>query len=199
MQIRDDYTDVPCGKVAAVVTHLEMLSRASARPVRADDHLALRRVKRPEAGWYRHHYSCIGADWLWFSRLAIPVSTLEEIIQHASVEVYALVASGCDVGLLELDFRVAHECELAFFGITPELIGSGAGRYLMNAAIACAWARPIHRFWVHTCTLDHPGALAFYRRSGFVPIRQQIEIADDPRLAGVLPMSAAPQVPIYPR
>ena len=66
----------------------------------------------------------------------------------------------------------------------------------MNAAIDRAWSQPIRRFWVHTCTLDHPGAIAFYMRSGFRPFRRQIEIADDPRLSGVLPESAAPHIPI---
>jgi hypothetical protein len=66
----------------------------------------------------------------------------------------------------------------------------------MNRAIEQAWAHPIRRFWVHTCTLDHAGALAFYVRSGFVPYRRQIEIADDPRILGEAPRTAAPHVPI---
>ncbi len=35
----------------------------------------------------------------------------------------------------------------------------------MNRALEIAWARPIRRFWVHTCTLDHPGALPLYVRT----------------------------------
>jgi hypothetical protein len=66
----------------------------------------------------------------------------------------------------------------------------------MSRAIERAWAHPIERLWVHTCTLDHPGALAFYVRSGFRPYRRQVEVADDPRLSGALPRNAAPHVPI---
>ena len=76
------------------------------------------------------------------------------------------------------------------------LIGGGAARWMMNRAIEMAWARPIKRFWVHTCTLDAPGAPAFYMRSGFVPFRRQVEIADDPRLAGLAPLDSAPHVPV---
>ena len=112
------------------------------------------------------------------------------------VEVYALVQDGRDEGLLELDFREAGQCELAFFGVTAKLIGSGAGRWLMNRALELAWSRPVARFWVHTCTLDHPSAVAFYQRSGFRPFRRQIEIEDDPRLDGTLPRSVARHVPI---
>ena len=77
-----------------------------------------------------------------------------------------------------------------------KLIGSGAGRWLMNRALELAWSRPVSRFWVHTCTLDHPSAVAFYERSGFRAFRQQIEIADDPRLDGTAPRGAARHVPI---
>ena len=103
---------------------------------------------------------------------------------------------GVPEALLELDFRINGECELAYFGVTSALLGSGAGRFLMNTAIRLAWDKSIQRFHVHTCTLDHPEALGFYRRSGFTAYRQQIEIEDDPRLTGQLPMDAGHRVPI---
>jgi GNAT superfamily N-acetyltransferase len=121
---------------------------------------------------------------------------LAAIIHAPLVEVYALVQDGRDEGLLELDFRGPGQCELAFFGVTAKLIGSGAGSWLMNRALELMWARQVARVWVHTCTLDHPAALAFYRRAGFRPFRRQVEIADDPRLDGTLPRSAARHVPI---
>ena len=137
-----------------------------------------------------------GEDWLWFSRLAMTDDALRAIIHDLAVEVYPLMVGEQEAGLLELDFRVAGECELSYFGLLPAFIGSGAGRWLMNRAIARAWSRPIRRFWVHTCTFDHPSAVAFYQRSGFAPFRRQIEIADDPRLAGTHPRSAGRHVPI---
>ena len=66
----------------------------------------------------------------------------------------------------------------------------------MNEAIARAWARPITRFHVHTCTTDSPQALSFYVRSGFTPYRQEVEVDDDPRVLGILPMDCAPNVPM---
>jgi ribosomal protein S18 acetylase RimI-like enzyme len=50
--------------------------------------------------------------------------------------------------------------------------------------------------WVHTCTLDHPSALGFYRRHGFTAIGRAVETFTDPRVLGVLPMDAAPQIPL---
>lgn len=197
MTLPDGYIDVPPGKIAAVVTHLEMLARPPLRPVLALPQLAVRRVPSPAVAWYRDLYSRVGAeDWLWFSRLGMPEPALMAVIGDPKVEIFALTLDGRDEGLLELDFRIDAECELAFFGLTQRLLGHGAGRLLMNAAIERAWSHPIHRFWVHTCTLDHPGAVTFYMRSGFRPFRRQIEIADDPRLSGLLPETAAPHAPI---
>ncbi len=141
----------------------------------------------------------MGADWLWSSRLALSDAVLSAILSAHGVAVYALVLDGREEGLLELDFREPGECELAFFGVSPALVGRGAGRWLMNQAIALAWSRPIRRFWVHTCTLDAPAALPFYVRSGFVPYARRVEVYDDPRLSGVLPSTAAPQVPVIAR
>ena len=55
-----------------------------------------------------------------------------------------------------LIFASHGQCELTFFGVTAKLIGSGAGRWLMNRALERAWSRQVARVWVHTCTLDHP-------------------------------------------
>lgn len=198
MVLEAGFHDVPRGMVAAVVTHLEMRAPAEPRPVPAPEGVSLRRVAEPAPGWYRDLFTRVGGqDWLWFSRLGLDDAGLSAILSDPGVEVWALEKDGRAEGLLELDFREAGECELAFFGVTPALIGSGAGRYMMNAAIEKAWVHPIARFHVHTCTLDHPGALGFYRRSGFTPIRQQVEIAPDPRLNGDLPRKAGPHIPIF--
>jgi len=191
----DGYSDVPAGKIAAVVTHLEMLQP----PPPSDDHEGawlLRKVEAPPLDWFRDLYRRIGEEWLWFSRVRMADAELAGIIHAPLVDIYALVQDGCDEGLLELDFRTPGQCELAFFGVTAKLIGSGAGGWLMNRALELAWSRPISRLWVHTCTFDHPAALSFYRRSGFRAFRRQIEIADDPRLDGTAPRYVAKHVPI---
>jgi GNAT superfamily N-acetyltransferase len=195
----DGYTDVPPGKIAAVVTSLEMLARPRPRPDPPDAPWRLRRVADPDLDWFRDLYRRVGQDWLWFSRLTLPHDALAAIVRDRSIELHALEYRGRDEGLLELDFRQAGDCELSFFGVTPGLVGQGAGRWLMNRALELAWSRPLRRFWVHTCTLDHPRALSFYLRSGFSAYRRQIEIADDPRIAGILPASAAPEIPVIGR
>jgi GNAT superfamily N-acetyltransferase len=195
MILPDGYSDVPSGKIAAIVTHLEMTARPTPRSDPAGA-WTLRRVEMPPLDWFRDLYLRVGEEWLWFSRMRMPDADLAAIIQAPLVEVYALEHEGRDEGLLELDFRDVGQCEIAFFGVSAKLIGSGAGRWLMNRTLELSWSRPIARVWVHTCTFDHPAALAFYRRSGFRPFRRQVEIADDPRLDGTAPRGAARHVPI---
>jgi GNAT superfamily N-acetyltransferase len=196
MVLPTGYSEVPDGKLASVVTCLEMSAKPALRSERAAVPWQLRRVAEPDPSWYRDLYRRVGSPWLWYSRLAMPPAELGAILRSCDVEIYALNVEGRDEGLLELDFRTAGTCELAFFGLTAAVHGQGAGRWLMNRALERAWSRPIGRFWVHTCTLDHPDALPFYLRSGFYAYARRIEVADDPRLTGVAPRTAAPQVPI---
>lgn len=195
--LTDGYHEVPRGKVATIVTTLEMRSRMDIRPVTPPAGWALVRNTAPTVEWYRGIFQAVGRDWLWFGRMIIETDELAGIISDPKVHVYTLQKDGVDGGLLELDFRKAGNCELAYFGLTPALIGTGAGRYLMNNAIDLAWDQAITRFHLNTCTLDSPQALAFYRRSGFVPVSQKVEIADDPRIAHGYDRSLGPHVPIF--
>jgi len=196
MEPTDGCLDVPAGKIASVVTSLQALDPPAQRLEFVEPSWSLRRVTRPAVDWYRDLFHRIGDDWLWFSRLQLSDAALQSIVHDPLVDLHALEVAGRDEGLLELDFRVEGDCEVAFLGLTPRLVGRGAGRWLMNRALELAWSRPINRLWLHTCTLDHPDALAFYIRSGFVPYRRQVELADDPRLTGQVPRNAAPQIPL---
>jgi GNAT superfamily N-acetyltransferase len=189
-------TPVAPGELAAIVTSLEMRARPPARALPASP-LRLARWRAPAPDAYRALYRRIGTRWLWFSRLLLDDAALAAIIHDDAVEIYAAVdRGGIEVGLLELDFRQAGACEIAFFGLIPELTGSGHGRWLMAQATMLAWRAGIERLWVHTCTLDHPSALGFYRAQGFVPFARAIEVFADPRLIDVLPRDAAPQIPL---
>lgn len=195
MILPDGYSDIPAGKVAAIVTHLEMTARPAPRPDPVGA-WTLRRVEMPPLDWYRDLYRRVGLQWLWISRIRMPDAELAAIIQSRSVEVHALSHEGRDEGLLEMDFRKAGQCEFVSFGVTEKLVGTGAGRWLMNRALELAWSRPVQRVWLHTCTFDHPSALAFYQRSGFRPFRRQVEVVIDPRLDGTVPRAMAKHVPV---
>ena len=120
------------------------------------------------------------------------------IIRDPLVELFAVIdEAGHEVGMLELDFREAGECELAFVGLVPELSGQGHGRWLLGEAVRRAWGgNAVTRVHVHTCSLDHPAALRAYERAGFRATKRAIERFPDPRLLGVLPSDCAPQIPL---
>lgn len=187
--------DVAPGKVALARTHLEMTAQAPARPVPAPNDITFRALAY-EYDAYRALFRRVGEDWLWFGRLTWSDARLSVHFANPDVHLYTLTKNGQDEAILELDFRQDGICDLAYFGLTPALIGLGAGRYLMNHAIRLAWAAPIQRMTLHTCQLDSPQALPFYVRSGFVPIARSVEVDDDPRLTGLLPETAAPHVPL---
>ncbi len=189
-------TPVPAGHCAAIVTHLEMRERPQPRQA-TESGLRLEHWPQPDLARYRALFARVGTPWLWFSRAVMPDRSVAAIIGNPAVEIFAVTdTQGNAVGILELDFRDLPNCEIGYFGLIPELNGSGKGRWLMGEALTLAWREDITRVWVHTCTLDHPSALGFYQAQGFVPFLREIETFPDPRLTGHLPADAAPQVAI---
>lgn len=151
MQLPTGYTTLPAGMLASIVTCLEMGAKPGLRPVKSGSgSFSLTPLPRHDLEIYRTLFRQVGAEWLWYSRLAMADEQLSTILSHPDVEAFALLMNGKPSGLLELDFREGKQCELAFLGVAREAIGTSAGRYLMNEAITRAWARPITRLWVHT-------------------------------------------------
>ena len=189
------YDAIADGELAAVVTYLEM--RVSPDEDVPASPLSLRRIEQPTAEQYRQLFRLVGAPWLWFSRLVMDDEALDAVIRDPAVELYVVSdEQDRDAGMLELDFRQPRECELAFIGLVHELSGKGHGRWLLAEAVRRAWREGVTRVHVHTCSLDHPAALSAYCRAGFTPYKRAIERFPDPRLLGILPRSAAPQVPL---
>jgi GNAT superfamily N-acetyltransferase len=183
-------------EVATVVTTLEMRERPPLRPA-PDAPLRLVRWAAPALDRYRTLFARVGAPWLWFSRLSMADARLEAILRDPAIEVYAVEdRAGVEVGMLELDFSGTGACKIAYLGLVPELTGQGRGRWLMHHALTLGWRKGVDRMWVHTCTLDHPRALGFYRASGFTATKRTLETFRDPRLDGTLPREAAPHVPL---
>ncbi|MDE2446522.1 MAG: GNAT family N-acetyltransferase [Alphaproteobacteria bacterium] len=196
LNLPNGYYELPKGKLANVVTCLEMLSKPSVQEAALPDGFSLRRFSGADSATFRTLFKAIGEDIMWFSRAIMADEKLKVILDTPEIESYGLYHGDQAIGLLELNFTDLPNCELAFFGLTKAAIGTGLGRSLMNIAIAKAWQKPINRFWVHTCHFDHPKALPFYQRAGFKPYAVMVEIHDDPRLTGHLPYHASPHVPL---
>ncbi len=196
LELADGYYELPPGKLANIATYLEMkaVPQRELKPLASD--LALNPVGAMPVADYRSHFREVGQNLLWFSRLFMTDEKLRSTLDNPANASFVFQRGTEMLGLLELNFEDTANCELAFFGLVPSAVGHGLGRMLMDEAIRRAFAKPIGRLWLHTCTLDHPAALSFYLRSGFTPYARMVEIHDDPRLQGKLPLTAAPQVPL---
>ena len=184
--------DIAAGEVGAVVTYLEMTERPALRPMPPSP---LRMKPWPDVtpDEYRLLFERVGGRWLWFSRLRMDDGTLAANI----CELHAVMdRGGVEVGMVELDFRETGQCLIRFLGLVPELAGKGHGSWLFAQVMALAWRSGIERVHVNTCTLDHPNALPAYLKAGFRAYKRAFESFPDPRLTGLLPKDAAPQVPL---
>jgi len=191
------YTDIPNDKIAFVVTFLEMLAKpGDGRASETPSGVSLERWETPLPADYVRLFRQIGDDWLWFGRLVLEEDKLANVLKEETREIYCPVQDGKRLGLLEIDFADTKNPELAYFGLVPEAIGSGIGRWLIQQGIELVWRRPeSQRFWLHTCTGDSPQALGFYQSNGFRPYKRSIEVVDDPRHLGVLEDALGPHLP----
>ncbi len=172
--------------IPTTVTFLEMRAPNGLRahpPTRAGK-LMLTLAPKPPVGFYRYLYEAVGKPWIWVNRRRMDDATLAKIVHDDRVRILVLYVDGAPAGYAELDRRRGADCELAYFGLAPEFIGKGLGRYFLNEAIGLAWAGEPKRLHVQTCTLDHPRALALYQALGFLPFAQEqaevLPIGDEP-------------------
>lgn len=184
-------------ELAVTVTQLEMTSKPlrTPPPPPLARHL-LMRAEPATVSFYRYLYDTVGANWLWTERRQWDDDRLADRLNGEGTDVTVLYVDGVPAGFGELFQDGADTTDLAYFGLLPEFIGRKLGPFLLWSMIDLAWARPIRRMTVDTCTLDHPKALAHYQRAGFVPYAQRQVRKPDPRLTGLLPRDAAPHIPL---
>ena len=125
--------------------------------------------------FYRYLYNSVGADWNWHDRRTLADDSLDTLIHAPGLEIHVLWQDGCPAGFCELDFSVVGQVKLVYFGLLPEFIGRGLGGYFLDWSVARMWRPGVERVWVHTCTLDHPAALAQYQKAGFYAYQTTVE------------------------
>lgn len=150
-----------------VRTYLEMRERpvAGARPTPEGAHVE--RLDRCPPELYRQLYAEVGRQWSWFDRLWWTDEELAAHLDLPGVSIRVLHLNGAPAGYYELVAHADRSVEIGYFGLMPHAIGRGLGRWLLDEAIAEAWATGPDRVWLHTCTLDHPAALPNYLKAGF--------------------------------
>ena len=159
--------------VDVTVYYLEILA-PSHHPVPAPrDGLTVLHVKSPTVPYYRSLYNAVGRDFYWLSRRKMSDEVLAAVIGDPRNELHVLHVDGTPAGFAELDRRQPDEIELVQFGLMPDFIGQGLGRWFLQWTIDKAWSYEPKRFWLHTCSLDHPAALPNYMKAGFVLFKQE--------------------------
>ena len=161
-------------RVPTVVTFLEMTARPHVfPPPHPKGKVALLRAENPPTHFYRYLYDAVGREYKWVDRKKLGDAQLAEILKDPRLGVYVLYVDGCPAGLAELDFREAEIGQLAYFGLIPDFIGRRLSYFFLYHTTVNAWAKPISKLLVNTCTLDHPRALPLYQRLGFVPYSRE--------------------------
>ena len=156
-------------ELQVVTHHLEMTSLAELRPSRGGfPEVSLQLVTAFPPWFYRDLYRGVGRSYNWFRRYHWSDADIQLHFVDPSVKLYVLYDCGDAAGFAELRRREADDSvEIQYFGLLPRFVGRGLGGHLLTAATRAAWATGPRRVWLHTCSLDHPAALANYQARGF--------------------------------
>lgn len=149
------------------VTYLEMTSAAQVVPLVGERRLDVRRAELPCPELNRFFYVAVGSEWWWHDRIAWDRDRWLAWVDRPDLETWIGYLSGTPAVYFELEAQPGGQVELVYFGLLPSFIGRGLGPELLDAAVQRAWKIATRRVWVHTCTLDHPRALANYQARGF--------------------------------
>jgi GNAT superfamily N-acetyltransferase len=156
-------------------TYLEMLALPERAVPPPREGLAVVHARRPTVAYYRFLYDALGRDYGWPRCKKLSDAELAALLNDPRLEVHVLIAEGVPAGFAELDRRVDGEIKLAQFGLMPEFIGQGLGRYFLQWSIDRAWRYGPRGWWLHTCTQDHPEALPKYLKAGFAAYKEEVK------------------------
>jgi GNAT superfamily N-acetyltransferase len=167
--------------VTVTITHLELRSVSDLRPKPAPDRdAAVARVPVPTPELNRFFYTAVGGRWYWIERLGWTYDDWLRYLDRPELDTWIVNASGTPAGYFELERQPGADVEIVYFGLLPTHTGRGLGGWALSEAARRAWGMGANRVWVHTCDLDHPGALANYLARGFLPFKVETKEEDLP-------------------
>jgi GNAT superfamily N-acetyltransferase len=138
--------------------------------------LVVMEIEKNQFQFNRFLYQLVGEAWQWTDKLALTDEDWHTYVENPSLHTWVAYSQGAIAGYFELNFDPSGATEINYFGLAPQFIGQGLGGYLLSHAIALAWATAsTKRVWVHTCSLDHPSALANYKARGMSLYKTEIE------------------------
>lgn len=154
--------------------YLEMTSSAElrARPQRPDLQIVECEVPQPELN--RFLYALVGAAWDWTDLNGWSDAQWRALVEQEGHRTWVAYHRGAIAGYYELYRPDGRNVEIRYFGLAAAFMGLGFGGPLLSHALRSAWDwMGTERVWVHTCTLDHPAALANYQARGLRIYREE--------------------------
>jgi GNAT superfamily N-acetyltransferase len=162
--------------VTVLVSYLVMYAPEQLRAKPFDDpRLVIHPVNPPSWQFNQSMYRRIGADWNWQEKRDWPEDRWRAYVEAPGLHSFAATWSGEPAGYFELREDAHGGIEITYFGLLAGFIGKGLGGAMLGCALQRAWMLGPDRVWVHTCTLDHPAALANYQARGMRIYRTAIE------------------------
>ena len=160
--------------LAVTRTYLEMRSPGDLLPAREPaPGPRIERVGGCSTSFWRYLYTEVGRGHHWTDRLTWTDAEVADYLGNGNVTLHVLYVEHAPAGYYELRRHDDGSMEIAYFGLLPEYTGRGLGGWMLTRAVQDAWARGATRVWLHTCTLDHPAALANYLARGFQVTRTE--------------------------
>lgn len=162
---------------APVITYyLEMKNRGQLRSKAQPPGLEVIEAELKEFRFNRYLYQLVGEPWQWVDKLALSDQAWQEYAERDSLRTWVAYHRGSIAGYYELERQDDGSVQIAYFGLAPRFVGKGFGGFLLTHALESAWSwGDTDRVWVHTCTLDHPGALSNYQARGMQIFRTEQE------------------------
>lgn len=152
-----------------ITTYLEMHSPEQLRPPRCSrEDFQIREQTRRDWQFNRDLYLAVGQHWSWSDKRTWSDEQWQEYALAPELRTFGAYLGDALAGYYELRRDKEGGVEIAYFGLLPQFIGRGLGGALLTSAIEQAWqiSPSVARVWVHTCSLDHPRALANYQARG---------------------------------
>jgi GNAT superfamily N-acetyltransferase len=113
-------------------TYLQMFARPEQTMLLPKEGLAVVHARKPTVSYYRFLYETVGRDYDWPRCKKLSDAELATLLHDPRIEVHVLMVEGVPAGFAELDRRGEGEIELVNFGLMPEFIGQGLGRYFLE-------------------------------------------------------------------
>ena len=173
--------------------YLEQLDPALLRRSRVPEPApVIVRAEIPSPALNRYLYTSVGGAWHWIDRLSWTWDRWMQWLARPELQTWVMYVAGTPVGYVELEKQAGDDLEIAYFGVAPPFIGRKLGGHLLSVGLERAWEMGARRVWVHTCSLDHPAALANYQARGMTLYREEIVLKEVGETPGPWPGAQAP-------